>query len=266
MTRCHTLHTRLLLAALALTVLYPSVQAQQRQPRQVSVSRLPTLWVNQSIEVRTVKGAPYSADVITESIQTLSDGNRIVKRTTGRVYRDSEGRVRREETRDEQPTQISIHDPITRRVTTMDEAGRVARSNAWMPISLTYGTAGLPWRAGAEFAGQASTRAYRIERAPGELISEEAPPERTIEGVRVTGFRRTNTIPAGAIDNEQPIRIVMEEWTSPELQVLVLTEFNDPRSVKTTYRLTNIQRSEPDPALFKAPAGFRLINGPVRKW
>src|ERR1700676_5071192 len=46
-----------------------------------------------------IKGKPYSADVITESVQTLPDGNRISRRTTGRVYRDGEGRVRREENR-----------------------------------------------------------------------------------------------------------------------------------------------------------------------
>ena len=58
----------------------------------VQVLRLP-------IEARPVKGAPYLAEVITESVQTLADGNRIVQRTTGRVYRDSDGRVRREEDR-----------------------------------------------------------------------------------------------------------------------------------------------------------------------
>ena len=42
---------------------------------------------------KLVKGAPYSADSVTESIHTLSDGNRIVNKSTASVYRDSEGRV-----------------------------------------------------------------------------------------------------------------------------------------------------------------------------
>ena len=50
-------------------------------------------------ESRIVTGLPYSAEILSESIQTLVDGNRIVQHTTGRVYRDSEGRVRREEDR-----------------------------------------------------------------------------------------------------------------------------------------------------------------------
>ena len=49
------------------------------------------------LEGKVVKGAPYSAEIETESVQTLGDGNRIVHRSTGRVYRDAEGRVRRED-------------------------------------------------------------------------------------------------------------------------------------------------------------------------
>jgi len=47
-------------------------------------------------EGKPVKGAPYSADSVNESIQTLADGNRIVQSFTSKVYRDSEGRTRRE--------------------------------------------------------------------------------------------------------------------------------------------------------------------------
>jgi len=40
---------------------------------------------------KVVKGAPYSAQAITESVQTLSDGNRIVNKSSATLYRDSEG-------------------------------------------------------------------------------------------------------------------------------------------------------------------------------
>src|ERR1035438_10269795 len=43
-----------------------------------------------------VKNAPFSADVITESSHTLADGNRIRQTLNLKVYRDSEGRTRRE--------------------------------------------------------------------------------------------------------------------------------------------------------------------------
>ena len=44
-----------------------------------------------------VKGAPYSGSAVTETTQALADGNRITHRTTALVYRDGEGRERREQ-------------------------------------------------------------------------------------------------------------------------------------------------------------------------
>ena len=45
-----------------------------------------------------MKGSPYSAQAITETTQKLADGNRISRKTTASLYRDSEGRTRHEET------------------------------------------------------------------------------------------------------------------------------------------------------------------------
>ena len=46
----------------------------------------------------TVKNAPFSAEAVSESVQTLADGNRIVRNMTSKLYRNSEGRFRREMT------------------------------------------------------------------------------------------------------------------------------------------------------------------------
>src|SRR5438552_9131657 len=67
-----------------------------------------------AFESKTIKGLPYSAELLSESVQSLADGNRIVQRTTGRVYRDSEGRVRREEDRPSGTPSISVTDPMAR--------------------------------------------------------------------------------------------------------------------------------------------------------
>ena len=61
---------------------------------------------------KSVKGVPYSAEIVTEMNQTLADGNRISRRTTGRVYRDGEGRIRREEDRQNGTVAISIVDGV----------------------------------------------------------------------------------------------------------------------------------------------------------
>src|SRR5215472_16781652 len=43
-----------------------------------------------------IKGAPYSATIRNESVQTLADGNRIVQTSTGTTARDSLGRTRQD--------------------------------------------------------------------------------------------------------------------------------------------------------------------------
>jgi hypothetical protein len=81
-----------------------------------------------------------------------------------------------------------------------------------------------------------------------------------IEGVSAEGTRTIRTIPAGEIGNVQPIRIVDENWYSPELQMQLMTMHHDPRSADTTYRLTNISRRDPNPSLFEIPPGYRLLD------
>jgi hypothetical protein len=54
-----------------------------------------------------VKGAPYSGEEVNSNNQVLADGTRIHHENRTTVYRDSEGRVRRET-----PEQITIMDPI----------------------------------------------------------------------------------------------------------------------------------------------------------
>ena len=85
--------------------------------------------------------------------------------------------------------------------------------------------------------------------------------EKTIEGVRVTGTRTTVVIPAAAIGNRAPIEIVTEQWFSPELNVVMLSEHRDPRLGETRYRLHDISRSAPDAALFRVPEGYTVSDG-----
>src|ERR1051326_7757620 len=69
---------------------------------------------------RVVKNAPYSADIVTESTQTLADGNHIRQSTTAKFYRDSEGRTRSEQSvnlnglasNSNLPPIVFINDPV----------------------------------------------------------------------------------------------------------------------------------------------------------
>ena len=92
-----------------------------------------------SFDGKVVKGAPYSAQAISESIQTLADGNRIVHKSTASVYRDGEGRTRREQTlkaigpyasAGDPPQTTFINDPVAGVNYILDSRTRTARKVA----------------------------------------------------------------------------------------------------------------------------------------
>ncbi len=100
----------------------------------------------------------------------------------------------------------------------------------------------------------------RFAEADGDVTSENLGSQ-IMEGVQVTGLRTTRTIAVGKIGNDRPITIVTEVWTSPELKTIVLSKRSDPRMGEQTFKLTNIQRSEPDPSLFTVPSDFTISEG-----
>lgn len=83
-------------------------------------------------DARLVKGAPFSAEIISETIQTLADGNRIIQRVDGHIYRDSQGRRRNEQTfqmggSSEQRQTINIIDPVANVSYILEPDTRIAR-------------------------------------------------------------------------------------------------------------------------------------------
>jgi hypothetical protein len=230
----------------------------------------------EGFETRLVKGAPYQAETVTETVQTLADGNRIVQRTTGLVARDSEGRTRREQTLGALPhlgpkggaRTIFIHDSAGGFSYALEPEEKIARKMGRSPVFTKKIHA-----QGEDGAKQVFL--HRIERkisdkekgAAGALKrfghkSEIEPMgTRTIEGVEATGTRTTITIPAGEIGNERDIEIVNERWESPELKVVVMSRNSDPRFGETTYKLTGLVRAEPDRSLFEVPSDYTVKEG-----
>ncbi len=82
----------------------------------------------------------------------------------------------------------------------------------------------------------------------------------SINGVTAQGFRTTMTIPKGQIGNNRDIKVVNERWFSNDLQMLVKSVNSDPRFGDTTYQVTKIVQSAPDPALFQIPSDYTVSD------
>ena len=226
----------------------------------------------------TITGAPYTADVVTETVQTLADGNRIERQSRSSVARDAEGRVRREQqiaaigpiVPQQELKIVTIVDPVAKVHYSLDEKNRTAtrmplpaRTRIDGGVRVMTQSAGVPIGAGAvagtAVAGIAASAATAVflNAAPQDERTEQLG-KMQIEGVDVEGTRTTVTIPAGAIGNQAPIEIVSERWYSPELRAVVSSRRFDPRFGETTYRIENIVRADPSPELFRVPADYTI--------
>jgi hypothetical protein len=229
---------------------------------------------------KPVKGAPYSAEIISESIQTLSDGNHITHKSNSAIYRDSEGRTRREQNfanlgglaaEDESMKIIFINDPvagINYILHPNKTANRIMIGKSHINALALEGKPGSGVEVSAE-AVSTDARQFHAEkkiiRHEGSSSFENSKKEslgtQNIEGVKAEGSRVTIVIPAGEIGNELPITIVSETWYSPELQTVVVSKNSDPRMGDNSYRLTNINRNEPARSLFEVPADYKIEEG-----
>jgi hypothetical protein len=205
-----------------------------------------------------VKNAPFSADAITESSHALADGNRIRQTVNSRIYRDSEGRTRREQAVNlnglapdaNMQQMVFINDPVagvSYSLNAKEHTGtKFARNND------SRGAQRPPQDASGRGPGP---RGMGRRNAADGNVKTESLGRQTIEGVPADGRRTTMTIPAGQAGNDLPIHIVVESWYSPDLQATVLSKHSDPRNGETVTRLTNIGRGEPARALLPRSRG-----------
>jgi hypothetical protein len=206
---------------------------------------------------KVVTGAPFSAVAVSETTQTLADGNHIARKTETNLFRDSQGRLRREATlptigplatSGQSRSFILISDPV-------------ANQNFVLhPDTKTAEKLGKP---SGKMKGQSKNRmGYWKERSTEDAgLKTEDLGTQVIAGISAQGTRHTRTIPAGQIGNEKPIAIVSERWYSNDLQMVVMSKRSDPRFGDTTYTLTNIQRQEPAASLFTVPADYTVQQG-----
>jgi hypothetical protein len=213
--------------------------------------------------VRLVTGVPYSARGTSETVTTLPDGNRVVRQNTIRLWRDSDGRTRSEFSLSSiggpRPLELNttvtvIDDPEARERYLMQPGDKVAHT---LPI--------VPCRVDVGLEPDLSVGPPRPPGLPMKVSKPVKLGERKVDGETIAGSRVEATIPAGAIGNEQPIKMSAEQWYGKDLQVVVEATYRDPRTGETRYKLSDIRRAEPDAKLFRVPDNYTKQPGPPRK-
>jgi len=175
----------LLLAGLAVPAL-----AEEGAPDKVQVTRilpqgsdgayrvdgLGAMFISPAVNIGSIKNAPYSAQMVTERQQNLSDGNQIASHRTTLAYRDSAGRTRQEvaDAKGEVKT-VTIHDPVAGATWILKPQDRTATKIA------------RPGEA-ARLAARQAAEAARKSGETGRRAGEEA-------RARIEQMRKDGTLP-----------------------------------------------------------------------
>jgi len=211
---------------------------------------------------------PYSADRVTESEFTdTNTGREHSSHGSKRVYRDAAGRTRVEDPLlksasgpDTPPGYwlVTIDDPVAGARYVLDVLNRIAHRQVLPPAAVKKYVGSNP---DPEYTPTDRYGAGPVGQAPFPDQGRSAGPagkklgKRIIEGIEAEGIRYTWGRPTA----KTPPARTEEIWRSPELKVTVLS-IQHMGTMQITERLTHIDRAEPDPALFQAPAGYSLVD------
>ena len=178
----------------------------------------------------TVTGAPYSADQVQEYTRTLENGTSTTTspHVIGHFFRDSQGRTRTESALKSSPTwRIEILDPLAGVAYILDDKNKVAHR--------THTEAAAP--------GQNAPQPQMTIVKLGMQIMEE---------VLVEGTRTSIAVPP----RDGRSTFTIETWDSVELKVNMLTKSSNGYTTK----LVNLRRADPDPAFFRPPADYTIVD------
>jgi hypothetical protein len=202
---------------------------------------------------KTVTGAPMTVVVSTTRDTTLADGNTIHTDGQTTIYRDSQGRVRRE-------IQFELNTPTTGAAKrTMVVITDPVSGNRYMLNPQNKTAHQMPLRGPKPPAGASDSE--RPPKPPQDNVTSESLGTKTILGLQATGTKVTRTIPAGQIGNAKAISVVTERWESADLQIPLSMSHSDPMMGTVTTTATSVNRAEPDASLFQVPSDYKVEAG-----
>jgi hypothetical protein len=142
---------------------------------------------------------------------------------------------------------VNLYDPLRRQFIQLFPGKGMAR------VMTVPGTTPIPTHGRSQHAVKTT-----VEHIPGKKI----------HGLYAEATRTTQVIEADGGHGE--VVNVEEVWVSPDLKIVVLSKdtSSDPESDETTAEVVQLDRTEPDAALFEIPADYTIVNvtpGPVSR-
>jgi hypothetical protein len=217
----------------------------------------------------TLIGVPFSAVATAQTIRRTVDGNRFVRTSTTRYYRDGQGRLRVEREFDAPLVSDSNVVHMFSIVTINDRVS--GEFYVLQPANKTVQVIKHPTPAGAAYLAEGSNSAPPISTSfEGTMIlptdhcwSEPvALGEKSIDGINAVGTRRVCTLAAGVVHNDKAITVTVEQWYSPTLGSVLVKSSQASTGGESLFKLDQIVQAEPDASLFTVPSDYKLITMP----
>jgi len=227
---------------------------------------------------RLVKNQPVAAVFESETSSFQPNGNPITSRVTIRIYRDNEGRTRREvisypgnassgSSQTAASTAITIDDPVSGFTYLLDQQTKTVQryklTNAHPQQGNSFNDI-VPRVVELLRNDDLQTgmvRKYRLDPPKLEPLGRQ----QIIPGVEAEGRRLIFKIPAGAIGNAAEVESTYEIWIARDLRMLVKSVTKNPLTGEHNLRLTTISRDEQPVSLFEVPSGYTMQeSGTIR--
>jgi hypothetical protein len=211
---------------------------------------------------------PYTMTQSITTSRTYGSGMTSTETRQQVFMRDSEGRTRNEMERAATPAMKIVLDSGGIRL--MRGRGK----SSFIYVNDAVERTSMSWSTDPEMAKEVRlTQVRQMPAAPRPalspaktedgLVAEEWMEKlgtRAIQGVIAEGTRWSTRYPAGAFGMSQEFTVLREDWFSRDYAVSLESTNDDPRFGKTVTTLVSFSDAEPDPALFKPPAGYTLIS------
>ena len=229
-----------------------SAQTPTQQPAPPAAQDGGVREVLESIVIPPIPNQPFSATLETEWIRYTGEGGTITLVNERPIVRDGKGRIYQE------------------RWALVPKYGKVKSQKMVIQIAdpnqhTLYSCAPYQHICELETYDPTHELAAAEPRKPipnGTLVQDHLTIEdmgtRNIAGVDTVGRRETNTIDVGVMGNDQPLTATNETWHSQELAINLLSLRSGPMIGKQNFTITELSATEPDPELFKVPAGYEV--------